>query len=259
MIALLDMGDFVGGMLKYMRQNPVPNLSIFGGFGKMVKLAQGALDFIRRAPQVDFTALADMAADIGLPRDRVASANTVLEVASFAKFKPTLCLQNSVAAAAHATALKHLKGAGVNLEIIIVSRDGEPLAGLAAKCHGQGGQHDRRWGAADQIAGSGGNAGSAACRVRAVSDRRSDLIASLAGATPSPLPLAAPVHSGGFGGAEGLAQFCRERSIDAIIDVTHPFARHISRNAAAASLAAEIPCLAYNRPPWRAEAVINGA
>ena len=85
-------------------------------------------------------------------------------------------------------------------------------------------------------------------------DRRFDLIASLAGATPSPLPLAAPVHSGGFGGAEGLAQFCRERSIDAIIDVTHPFARHISRNAAAASLAAEIPCLAYNRPPWRAEA-----
>ena len=85
-------------------------------------------------------------------------------------------------------------------------------------------------------------------------DRRFDLIASLAGATPSPLPLAAPVHSGGFGGAEGLAQFCRERSIDAIIDVTHPFARHISRNAAAASLAIEIPCLAYNRPPWRPEA-----
>ena len=84
-------------------------------------------------------------------------------------------------------------------------------------------------------------------------DLRFDLIASLAGATPSPLPLAAPVHTGGFGGAEGLTQFCRERSIDAIIDVTHPFARHISRNAAAASLAAEIPCLAFNRPQWRAE------
>ena len=85
-------------------------------------------------------------------------------------------------------------------------------------------------------------------------DRRFDLIASLAGATPSPLPIAAPVHSGGFGGADGMAQFCRERSIDAIIDIPHPFARHISRNATAASLAAEIPCLAYDRPPWLAEA-----
>lgn len=126
-IALLDMGDFVGGMLKYMRQNPVPNLSIFGGFGKMVKLAQGALDLHSARSQVDFAALADMAADIGLPRDRVASANTVLEVASFANSSQRQALANSVAAAAHATALKHLKGAGVNLEIIIVSRDGEPL------------------------------------------------------------------------------------------------------------------------------------
>ena len=68
-----------------------------------------------------------MAADIGLPRDRVASANTVLEVASFANSSQRQALANSVAVAAHATALKHLKGAGVNLEIIIVSRDGEPL------------------------------------------------------------------------------------------------------------------------------------
>ena len=126
-IALLDMGDFVGGMLKYMRQHPVPNLSILGGFGKMVKLAQGALDLHSARSQVDFAALADMAADIGLPRDRVASANTVLEVASFANSSQRQVLANSVAVAAHATALKHLKGAGVNLEIIIVSRDGEPL------------------------------------------------------------------------------------------------------------------------------------
>ena len=86
-----------------------------------------ALDLHSARSQVDFTALADMAADIGLPRDRVASANTVLEVASFANSSQRQALANSVAAAAHATALKHLKGAGVNLEIIIVSRDGELL------------------------------------------------------------------------------------------------------------------------------------
>ena len=81
-IALLDMGDFVGGMLKYMRQNPVPNLSVVGGFGKMVKLAQGALDLHSARSQVNFVALAEMAADSGRAHVRAATANTVLEVAS---------------------------------------------------------------------------------------------------------------------------------------------------------------------------------
>jgi cobalt-precorrin-5B (C1)-methyltransferase len=42
--AMIDMGDFVGGLLKYLRDHPVPRLTIGGGFAKMVKLAQGALD-----------------------------------------------------------------------------------------------------------------------------------------------------------------------------------------------------------------------
>ena len=41
-MALLDMGDFVGGTLKYLRQNPVPWVTIAGGFGKLTKLAAGA-------------------------------------------------------------------------------------------------------------------------------------------------------------------------------------------------------------------------
>src|SRR5205807_396989 len=42
--ALIDMGDFVGGMLKYLRRHPVPRVTIAGGIGKMTKLAQGLLD-----------------------------------------------------------------------------------------------------------------------------------------------------------------------------------------------------------------------
>ena len=60
-IALIDMGDFVGGMLKYMRRHPVPNLSILGGFGKMVKLSQGATDLHSARSQVDFDRLAGLA------------------------------------------------------------------------------------------------------------------------------------------------------------------------------------------------------
>jgi len=84
-------------------------------------------------------------------------------------------------------------------------------------------------------------------------DRRFAVTASLAGATATPQPLAAPVHRGGFGGAEGMAAFCRDQEIDAIVDLTHPFARHISRNAAQAAAILNLPCIAYHRPPWHPE------
>ena len=42
--ALVDMGDFAGGMLKYIRDHPVPCLTIAGGFAKLTKLGQGCLD-----------------------------------------------------------------------------------------------------------------------------------------------------------------------------------------------------------------------
>ncbi len=43
-MALIDMGDFAGGTLKYLRQHPVQRLTIAGGFGKLAKLAAGHLD-----------------------------------------------------------------------------------------------------------------------------------------------------------------------------------------------------------------------
>ena len=79
-IALMDMGDFVGGMLKYMRRNPVANLTIAGGFAKMAKLGQGAIDLHSARSQVDFTALADLATACDYDYDIVAHANSVLDV-----------------------------------------------------------------------------------------------------------------------------------------------------------------------------------
>jgi cobalt-precorrin-5B (C1)-methyltransferase len=38
-IALIDMSDFVGGMLKYLRARPVPGVSVAGGVAKIAKLA----------------------------------------------------------------------------------------------------------------------------------------------------------------------------------------------------------------------------
>lgn len=85
-------------------------------------------------------------------------------------------------------------------------------------------------------------------------DSRFAITASLAGVTPSPIALPVPVHNGGFGGAAGLADYCKVNAVDLILDITHPFARHISYNARKAAAAVGIRCLAYDRPPWPLEA-----
>ncbi len=57
--ALIDMGDFAGGLLKYVRANPVERLTIAGGVGKIVKLSQGHMDLHSARSRVDFDKLAD--------------------------------------------------------------------------------------------------------------------------------------------------------------------------------------------------------
>ena len=56
--AMLDMGDFAGGMLKYLAKHPVPRITVGGGIGKMAKLAQGAMDLHSDRSRVDMSQLA---------------------------------------------------------------------------------------------------------------------------------------------------------------------------------------------------------
>ena len=126
-IALIDMGDFVGGMLKYMRRHPVPNLSILGGFGKMVKLSQGAIDLHSARSQVDFDALAALACRFGMDRDAVASANSALEVSQMATDDQRSALAEAVAVGARETALAHLRGTKMAVEVVVISRNGRLL------------------------------------------------------------------------------------------------------------------------------------
>ena len=84
-----------------------------------------------------------------------------------------------------------------------------------------------------------------------VADGHFAVTASLAGASPSPAALPVPTLRGGFGGVDGLAGYCRDHAIELLVDVTHPFARQISRNARLAAAAASVPLLRFERPPWR--------
>jgi len=77
-----------------------------------------------------------------------------------------------------------------------------------------------------------------------------DVITSLAGRTAAPARLPGRVRAGGFGGADGLAEFLRAEAIDRVVDATHPFAARISAHAEAACTASGIPRLALVRPPW---------
>ncbi|MEB3151719.1 MAG: cobalt-precorrin-6A reductase [Sphaerospermopsis sp.] len=77
-----------------------------------------------------------------------------------------------------------------------------------------------------------------------------EAIASLAGRTREPITPIGNVRVGGFGGVTGLVEYLKHQKIDVLIDATHPFANHISWNAAAAATQMGIPRLLVNRPPW---------
>ena len=77
-----------------------------------------------------------------------------------------------------------------------------------------------------------------------------DAIYSYAGRTRIPLPHALPTRIGGFGGADGLADFLKAEKITHVIDATHPFAAEMSRHAVTACAETNIPLIALERAPW---------
>jgi len=125
--ALIDMGDFAGGMLKYLRKNPIPEVTIAGGFGKLTKLAQGYLDLHSGRSQVSFDWLAQAVRHLGGSaglQDQAHQANTALEVLTLAQTH-NLPLAQFVAERARTAALATLRGAPVEVEVIVIDRHGE--------------------------------------------------------------------------------------------------------------------------------------
>ncbi|WP_422370927.1 cobalt-precorrin-5B (C(1))-methyltransferase [Hoeflea sp.] len=129
-IACLDMGDFAGGLIKYLRAHPVPRLTIAGGFAKLSKLAQGALDLHSGRSQVDMRWLADRASGLGAQSgtaERILSANTALEVLQMTS-AADLDLPADIAIAARATVIDTLRDAPVEVDVMVTDRSGTLLA-----------------------------------------------------------------------------------------------------------------------------------
>lgn len=96
----------------------------------------------------------------------------------------------------------------------------------------------------------GGTAEASALARRIAADGRFDGTLSLAGTTRSPIPSPLKTRIGGFGGADGLAHYLGEHSVDALVDATHPFAAVMSANAAAAAASVSVPSVVLLRPAW---------
>jgi cobalt-precorrin-5B (C1)-methyltransferase len=124
--ALLDMGDFAGAVLKYLRRHPVPRLTVAGGIGKLAKLAEGHLDLHSARSQVSFAALATLVTEAGgSPQlvEGVREANTALDALRQCQ-AAGLPLGDLVAAGARRTAEGVLLGAPVEVDVVVIDRAG---------------------------------------------------------------------------------------------------------------------------------------
>lgn len=123
--ALLDMGDFAGAVLKYVRRHPVPRLSIAGGFAKMSKLAAGYLDLHSQRSQVDLGLLAQLALEAGHPglAEPIKQANTALHALELAH-EDGLDLGVLVAERARRVAADVLGNAPVEVDVVVIDREG---------------------------------------------------------------------------------------------------------------------------------------
>jgi cobalt-precorrin-5B (C1)-methyltransferase len=128
--AFIDMGDFAGAVLKYLRQHPIKRLTLAGGFGKFCKLADGFLDLHSGRSQVNLEVLARWAGEQGandLTRKLIKEANTASEVLTIAQ-QQNIALGKMVADKAQQVALEEVNGK-VAIEVLIYDRDGRMVAG----------------------------------------------------------------------------------------------------------------------------------
>jgi len=129
--ALIEMGDFVGGTLKYLRRHPIPKLTIAGGFAKISKLAAGHLNLHSKRSTVDLNELVGMLATKGAPVSlldqarEARMASRILELSRGAD----LPLADDVADRARSFVLDQVDGK-VAVELLIFDRAGK-LVGRA--------------------------------------------------------------------------------------------------------------------------------
>ncbi len=124
--ALVDMGDFAGGMLKYLRRNPVSRVTIAGGFAKVTKLAQGFLDLHSGRSHVDFDWLASSVDALGANSDLIDNVHNAKSAGHVLQLSQSHDIEigNWVASRAAETALRVLADSPIKLDVRVFDRGG---------------------------------------------------------------------------------------------------------------------------------------
>ncbi|MFT2111113.1 cobalt-precorrin-5B (C(1))-methyltransferase [Marinomonas sp. 2405UD68-3] len=129
-MALIEMGDFVGAVLKHVKkgeaQDPkLMKISFCGGFGKMTKLAAGNMDLNSRASSIDLHVLSDIAKAQGANDalvERIRLANTSTQALSLCQAE-NIPLGNTICQYALAFA-RHWIPEHIELDVLAIDRKG---------------------------------------------------------------------------------------------------------------------------------------
>ena len=124
-MALVEMGDFVGAVLKHLKKAPIAKLTICGGFGKISKLAAGNSSLHSHDSSIDFEFLAGLAADLGGSSELancIKLSNTSLEALKFCE-ADNIPLANQICRLARERALSMARS-NVAIDVYCVDKKG---------------------------------------------------------------------------------------------------------------------------------------
>lgn len=124
-MALVEMGDFVGAVLKHLKKAPIAKLTICGGFGKISKLAAGNSSLHSHDSSIDFDFLAGLANDLGGSSELVKlikNSNTSLQALEFCQAE-NISLANQICRLARESALSMARSNAV-IDVYCVDKMG---------------------------------------------------------------------------------------------------------------------------------------
>ena len=122
--AMLEMGDFAGALLKYIRRHPISRLTIAGGFAKLSKLAQGHMDLHSGRSAVDIDILAGHLSELDAAPEIVSQARAAASAGAVLALAGELPLAQTVAAEALNVALDRLQDTEIAVDVTIFDRSG---------------------------------------------------------------------------------------------------------------------------------------
>ena len=124
-MAVVEMGDFVGAVLKHIRKVPIQKLSLCGGFGKISKLAGGHSSLHSKDSSIDFEFFARIATELGADNTlvkRIKDSNTSLEVLTYCDVEQ-LPLAQRIANLARDQAIK-MAQVDTEIEVYCIDKSG---------------------------------------------------------------------------------------------------------------------------------------